>query len=455
MNFLSADPLMGAGAAAAGLDPLAQLQQLNLLQNLAQLGGVNASNAHQVGTAAAATAAQSALNGHALAGQGMAPPRASASLVSKKRQSEVPKDQLHLLYESLQDRNKDWEKLDIASGASQAQTNAAGQSASTFQAGVSSENSPVNFLSGPEGGNGGGNPGTGHRDTYENRGFDGMKAGSWYESRENKMPPPPAKPLGILNRANNGSGASASSSPNPNTPMGEAGEPGCGGKNVGTSTGTTSVAGNLHVHQQLQYHQPTAWEHWVPEYQTDREAQEGLKRKYSKGKQMAIFHYTLRNAKKKASENGYSLEYNFHLIETERQMKEAQKKEQSRMIAERQQLVIEFERESSQAWSTGVGGLGNGGMQHHVGKMGGMSTSRGEINFNNGESSRNTTNLGRKPVCAYGTGGKIKMSRALEAGERSVSGSPGNSEKSAAPFEKNEGSEVVVGAGDLVAGAGA
>ncbi|CAD7933256.1 unnamed protein product [Amoebophrya sp. A120] len=67
-----------------------------------------------------------------------------------------------------------------------------------------------------------------------------------------------------------------------------------------------------------------------PKYKTDKEAQEGLKREYSKSKQMAIFHYTLRNAKKQAVENGLPLEYNFHLIEMERQRKEYMKNANSK-----------------------------------------------------------------------------------------------------------------------------
>lgn len=39
---------------------------------------------------------------------------------------------------------------------------------------------------------------------------------------------------------------------------------------------------------------------------------------YWKQKQMAIFHYTLRHAKRAAKENGQSVEWNFERIEEER-----------------------------------------------------------------------------------------------------------------------------------------
>lgn len=56
---------------------------------------------------------------------------------------------------------------------------------------------------------------------------------------------------------------------------------------------------------------------------TDKSFLNDKKKAYSKEKQMAIFHYTLRNAKKLTAQNGLTLEENFAAIEKQRVAKAA------------------------------------------------------------------------------------------------------------------------------------
>lgn len=80
------------------------------------------------------------------------------------------------------------------------------------------------------------------------------------------------------------------------------------------------------------------------------------KRVYSKEKQMAIFHYTLRNAKKLTAQNGLSLEENFAAIEAQRIAKAAAKDAEE--SAESGGVNASPNEEGAGADNSGEGGAG-------------------------------------------------------------------------------------------------
>ncbi|CAD7949814.1 unnamed protein product [Amoebophrya sp. A25] len=54
------------------------------------------------------------------------------------------------------------------------------------------------------------------------------------------------------------------------------------------------------------------------QYANDRDAEEHLREEYTRRREMAVFYYTLRNAKKLSRQNGHSLEYNWRVLEAQR-----------------------------------------------------------------------------------------------------------------------------------------